>query len=584
MVTKTAFKFDETTERNIQSWLQSDYDDEVKNTIRSMLTNAPEKLVDAFYTSLSFGTGGMRGLMGIGTNRMNVYTIGAATQGLANYILKQPIPEGLKAHRVMIGFDSRTNSQEFAQEAAQVLAGNGIEAHIYSVLHPTPLVSFGCRYRHCTAAIMITASHNPSSYNGYKVYWEDGAQVLPPHDQGIIAEVQKVIQPSQVKKVASFHNPLIIEEGSEIDSAYLAAITPLQLYPNDNKHEGPSLSIVYSPLHGTGITLVPDALKRWGFTHFELVKEQSTPNGLFPTVKTPNPEEPAAMELGVKKLKEINGDIFLATDPDADRVGVAVNHHGNIELLTGNQICCLCLHHVLEGLKKQDRLPARGACVKTLPTTELFKTICKSYDVACFDVLTGFKYIAEKIREWESSPQDGYLFLFGGEDSYGYLIGTHSRDKDAVVICALLSEMALQAKKQKKTLVDVLHEIYRTYGHYEDEMLSIQFPETKEGKEKIAAAMSKLRSNPPKDLQGHKVLALEDYTLGQKTLFPSGTKEKLTLPKSDVLIFRLENDGKLIVRPSGTEPKIKVYGSLRDVPKEKVKALLKEFEGILTSA
>ncbi|MFA6915182.1 MAG: phospho-sugar mutase [Parachlamydiales bacterium] len=581
MILKTAFKFDTTTENNIQSWLQGDYDDEIKDTIHAMLNNAPEKLVDAFYTYLSFGTGGMRGLMGIGTNRMNVYTIRAATQGLANYILKQPVPHGQKLHRVMIGFDSRTNSTEFAQEAAKVLAANGIEAHIFKVLHPTPLVSFGCRYRNCTAAIMITASHNPSSYNGYKVYWNDGAQVLPPHDEGIIAEVQKVTSPDQVKKTDSVEHPLILEEGADIDIAYLAAITPLQLYPETNRNHGSSLNIIYSPLHGTGITTVPETLKRWGFTHVELVKEQALPNGLFPTVQSPNPEEPAAMQLGVAKLLEQKADIFLATDPDADRVGLAVNHRGQAKLLTGNQIACICLYHVLEALHEQKRIPSNAACVKTLPTTELFTAICQSYNVACFDVLTGFKYIAQKIREWESDPQQGYQFIFGGEDSYGYLLGTHARDKDAAIICALIAEAALHAKRQKKTLIDMLDDIYEKYGPYEDEMLSIGFPETKEGREKMINAMGKLRSNPPTTLHGHKVLVLEDYTTGKKKTFASGNEEILTLPKSDVLIFRLENNGKLIVRPSGTEPKIKIYVSLKDVPKQEVESLLKEFETLV---
>lgn len=581
MNAQAARTIDPATQKNIQSWLDSDYDEETKETIRRMQETAVDQLIDAFYTTLSFGTGGMRGLMGIGSNRMNVYTVRAATQGLANYILQQPIPSGLKTHRVMIGYDSRNNSKEFAEEAAKVLAGNGIEAHLFDTLHPTPLVSFGCRLRHCTAGIMVTASHNPPAYNGYKVYWNDGAQVLPPHDAAIIAEVKKISSPSQVKSISELPNPLVVPEGNDIDANYLAAITELQLYPEENHKFGKKLKIIYSPLHGTGIYLVPEALKRWGFHDVHLVKEQAIPNGLFPTVELPNPEDPEALKLGIHELQKLHADIFLATDPDADRVGVAVEHHGQVHLLTGNQVAALCLNHVIDALKTQQRLPKNAACVKTLPTTELFAAIAKQNNVTCFDVLTGFKYIAEKIREWENDPKHPYTFIFGGEDSYGYLIGTHSRDKDAVVLCALISEIALHAKLQNKTLIDRLEEIYAKYGHYLEGLLSINFPETKEGKEKMVSSMATLRANPPLALNGHKVIDIEDYQQCEKTTLVDGKKTPLTLPKSDVLLFRLENDGKLIVRPSGTEPKIKIYAALKDTSQAAVDELMQEIKKLL---
>ncbi len=574
----SARTIDPTTMKNIRSWLDGDYDEETKNAIRALQQSAPEQLIDAFYTTLSFGTGGMRGLMGVGSNRMNVYTVRAATQGLANYILRQPIPEGLKHHRVMIGYDSRNNSKLFAQEAAKVLAGNGIEAHLFEVLHPTPLVSFGCRFRNCTAGIMVTASHNPPAYNGYKVYWNDGAQVLPPHDAAIIAEVKTIHDPSQVKCAKELTHPLIIMEGLEIDQNYLNAVTNLQFYPEENRRYGGKLKIVYSPLHGTGIYLVPEILKRWGFKDVHLVKEQAIPNGDFPTVQLPNPEEPEALRLGIAELKKLHADIVLATDPDADRVGVAVEQHGKVELLTGNQVACLCLDHIIQALKNSHRLPAHAACVKTLPTTELFAKIAKDNGVVCFDVLTGFKYIAEKIREWENDPSHPFTFIFGGEDSYGYLVGTHSRDKDAVALCALISEIALHAKMEGKTLIDKLEEIYQKYGHYLEGMLTISFPESKEGKESMSAVMRKLRAAPPTTISGFKVLAIEDYLKREKRIVGEETKTALTLPPSDVLLFRLENDGKLIVRPSGTEPKIKIYAALRDAPQEKLDLLMEEIK------
>lgn len=574
MTPGTTYQFDPTTQKNIQSWLSDDYDQETKDTIRNLLSNTPESLVDAFYTHLSFGTGGMRGLMGIGSNRMNIYTIRAATQGLANYILQQPLPKEKKQHSVMIGYDSRNNSEAFAEETAKVLAANGIEVHIFHNLHPTPLVSFGCRLRKCTAAVMITASHNPPAYNGYKVFWSDGAQVLPPQDGEIIQEVNKIESPKQVKSVDSLDHPLICQEGADIDAAYMAAISVLQNYPIENHSKGQSLSIVYTPLHGTGVHLVPQALSLWGFDQVHLVKEQALPNGFFPTVASPNPEDPSALQMGINELQKLNADLLLATDPDTDRVGVGVLHDNSVRLLTGNQIACLCLYHILEALVAQKRLPPRAATIKTLTTTQLFSEISNSFHVPCFEVLSGFKYIAGKIHEWEQDKINGYTFLFGGEDSYGYLVGTLARDKDAVICCALIAEVALKAKLKGKTLVDQLEFIYDKYGSYTEKLLSINYPDTKEGRFKMQSAMQSLRDRPPHLLDEHAVIAIEDYKSGRKTFLKEGEEKSLQLPSSDVLVFRLENDGSVIARQSGTEPKIKFYAALKNSSVEKIDRLL----------
>jgi len=470
------------TKETIKEWLEGDYDEETKESIRNLLKNNPQELVDAFYTHLSFGTGGMRGVMGPGPNRLNCYTIRASSQGLANYLHKHP-PLGEK-HSVFIGYDSRHNSSLFAEEAAKVLAANGIHAFLCKKLRPTPYVSFGCRYKQCSSAIMITASHNPSEYNGYKVYWSDGGQVLPPHDLGIIEEVKKIKSLPQVKRVDNSNHPLIEYVESQVDEAYFQAIEKLPLYPEENKKYGSSLHIIYTSLHGTGITLLPEALRRWGFTNFSLVEEQKEPDGDFPTVTLPNPEEKSALALGLQQMEETNGDILLASDPDADRVGLAVRHHGENHLLTGNQIASIMLAHICCALTEKKRMPKNPAVVKTIGTTELFQAIADSYKIPCFNVLTGFKYIAEKIHEWEEDPK-GYQYLFGGEESFGYLFGTYSRDKDAIISSLILAEVALSAKKQGKTLVDLLHSLYKQFGVFHEELLSLKFPESKAGKEEM---------------------------------------------------------------------------------------------------
>lgn len=561
---KTSIELDTETQKNVDEWINGNYDHATKEEVKRLLRENPREVVDAFYTNLSFGTGGLRGIMGVGTNRMNVYTVRAATQGLANYINSQP-KEG-KEHAVFIGYDSRKNSFLFAEESAKVLAGNGIRVYLFEDIRPTPFVSFGCRYKKCISAIMITASHNPAAYNGYKVYWNDGGQILPPHDVKIIEQVNLIKDPSQVKMIENLHYPLIEWVGTGIDEAYFQAIAPLQNYPKENQQYGNTLKIVYTSLHGTGITVIPQALSNWGFTNLILVEEQVIPDGNFPTAPYPNPEEKAALQLGIKKLEEVKGDILIANDPDADRVGIVVQYDNQSVILTGNQVAALCLEHVCKALTDNKKMPAKAAFIKTIVTTELFKVIAEHYKKPCFNVLTGFKYIAQKIREWEKDPKNGFQFVFGGEESYGYLLGTQVRDKDAIIMSALICEMALDAKRNGKTLVDKLDELYAKYGVYFESLLSIKFDESKEGRLKMTEGFRKLQHTPPNQLAGLPVAALEDYQRCIRTNLKTGESESLTLPKSDVLLFWLEDGSKAIIRPSGTEPKIKIYCGVRGKP------------------
>lgn len=557
MNTQTNVNFDPTTQKNIERWLNGNYDENTKTEIRNLLANDPKQAVDAFYTDLTFGTAGLRGIMGVGTNRMNLYTVRAATQGLANYLNKQPRTLSQR-HSVFIGYDSRHNSREFTEETAKVLASNGIQVYVFKDIRPTPLVSFACRYKKCTSAIMITASHNPPAYNGYKVYWSDGGQLVPPHDTGVIAEVNKITDPSMVKIADSFIHPLIQEVDHEIDDAYIKAIIPLQNTPKDNQSIGKNLKVVYTSLHGTGIKVIPKALATWGFTNVSYVEKQIIPDGDFPTVKSPNPEEHAALKLGIEMLIQTQSDILIATDPDADRMAAVCRHHGIPILLTGNQIAAICLEHVCYFLSQQKRLPEKAGFIKTIGTTELFQSICDHYQKHCCNVLTGFKYIAEKILEWESQP-NGYQYVFGGEESYGYLLGTQCRDKDAVVSSALICEAALQAQKEGKTLIDKLHDLYKKYGIFQESLLSINFGETKEGKEQMIISMERLRKSIPEKINNIVVVSLEDYLFSKKLDMKSGKTEHLTLPVSDVLLYWLEDGTKVMIRPSGTEPKVKLY-------------------------
>ncbi len=542
--------------KRVQSWLSGPYDDATKAEIQSKLKNDAQNLIDAFFTDLSFGTGGLRGLMGIGTNRLNRYTIQIATQGLANYLLQQK--KAAEKISVFIGFDSRHHSQEFARQSACVLAGNGIHVYLLPELRPTPYISFGCRHFHCDAAIMITASHNPKEYNGYKVYGSDGAQVVHPHDTGIMQEVAKIKTLSQVRQVP-LDDPHIELVDLSLDSAYLDAIRPLQHFPKDNRSDGKNLAIAYTSLHGTGITIVPKALNDWGFTTIHPVDAQIKPDGNFPTVPFPNPEYPEALKLGIEKMVATSSDLLIANDPDADRIGIAVMHQGKPVILNGNEVAAICVDY----LCTINQMPTKAAFVTTIVTTELIKAISQANHMSCFEVLTGFKYIGEKIHEWELQ-QDGFRFIFGAEESYGYLLGTHARDKDAIITSCLIAEIALQAKKEKKTLVDRLHAIYRQYGIYREKQASLNFQPGKEGMEEMEKLMLSLRTHIPKTIGNLAIIGIEDYQTGKGILGLHSSNQKdylITLPQSDVLLFRLEDQSRLVIRPSGTEPKIKIYAS-----------------------
>jgi phosphoglucomutase/phosphomannomutase len=548
----------------VDYWLNGPFDEKTKAEVRA-LQKDPKGLTDAFFSDLSFGTGGLRGIMGPGTTRMNIYTIRQATQGLANYLHKQN-PAGKLS--VLIGYDSRHHSREFAEEAARVLAGNGIHVYLLQELRPTPYISFACRLKKANAAIMITASHNPKEYNGYKVYWSDGAQIVSPHDVGIVKEVEALKDLSQVK-LADLSSPQIEIVPTSLDTEYLEAIAPLQHFPEECHRQGSSLHIVYTSLHGTGITMVPKALKEWGFTSVHLVDEQITPDGDFPTTPFPNPEYKEALALGIAHLKKTGSDIVLATDPDADRIGVVVQHLKEPVLVNGNEMAAIGMDYLCEVLTHSGKMPAKGAFVTTIVTTELLKKIAAAYHRPLFEVLTGFKYIGEKIHLWEMEP-DSYTFVFGAEESYGYLLGTHARDKDAIISSCLIAEIALYDKLQGHTLIDRLHRIYRTYGIFREKQMSMNFNPGKEGMETMSLVMKQLRLNPPQQIAGQPVVCIEDYALQKRRCTTTGKEEPLDLPHSDVLLFRLKDDTRLVIRPSGTEPKIKIYGG----------ATVKEFASI----
>lgn len=565
--------------KNAKEWLGEEYDPKTREEVLDLLTHSPEEAVDAFYKNLNFGTGGMRGIMGVGTNRMNNYTIRKASQGLANY-LKKTITD---TPSVLIGYDSRKHSREFADEAAKVLASNGIEVYLFEDLRPTPLVSFGCRFKKCSAAIMITASHNPKQYNGFKVYWQDGGQVLPPHDQGIVDEIVKIESIKEIKSDVDLSSPLIHLVEEEIDDAYLIGLQKLALNPELSKKEGKNLKILYTSLHGTGIALAPRALRLLGFTSISFVLDQIKPDGDFPNAPFPNPEEASALKLGVEQLLATNQDLLIATDPDADRMGVVVNHHGKAITLTGNQIACLLVKEILNSLVEAGQLPSKAAFVKSVVTTDLFKAIVEKQSATCFEVLPGFKYIAELIRNWEQESES-YQFIFGAEESYGYLYGTQARDKDAIGTSLLIAETALRAKLAGKTLIDLLDDLYKEFGIYHEEVLSVGFDPGKSGAEKMKAAMLSLRDHPLETIGTRQVEKTEDFLVAEG--------KSTHLPPSDFLIYHLEGGNRLMVRPSGTEPKIKIYcgiieereNSLEEGQKkaaENAKVLLEAFKSIL---
>ena len=548
-----------------QCWLNDQYDEATKQEIRRMMAEDPEELNESFYRTLEFGTGGMRGIMGVGPNRMNKYTIASATQGLANYLKKSLSSTDLQ---VVVAHDSRNNSRFFAEVTAQVMAANGITCFLFEDLRPTPELSFAVRQLHCQAGVMVTASHNPKEYNGYKVYWGDGGQVVPPHDKGIIAEVNAVTALDQIQWEGNADK--IVHIGKEVDEAYLAKIAALSVNPEAIRRHH-DLKIVYTPLHGTGITMVPEALRRFGFTNVTVLESQKNPDGNFPTVASPNPEEKSAMELAIRKADEISADLVLATDPDADRVGIAVrNDHGDMELFNGNMTGSLLVYHLLSQWHQNNKLTGKEFVVKTIVTTELIKVIAESFKVECYNVLTGFKYIAEKIEN-----EKGKTFITGGEESYGYLVGDFVRDKDAVSACCMIAELAACLADENKTLYSQLKELYLKYGFYKEDLLSLT-KKGQSGSAEIQQMMTGFRTSPPATINGSEVTKVIDYKASTCTEKSGVTS--IDLPKSDVLQFFTADGTKITVRPSGTEPKIKFYfGATGSDAPAKIEALKAQF-------
>ena len=540
-----------------ESWLSNPYfDEDTKEELRS-IANDEKEIEDRFYMDLEFGTAGLRGVIGAGTNRMNVYTVRKATQGLANYIIKV----GAQAKGVAIAYDSRRMSPEFANEAALCLAANGIKAYIFESLRPTPELSYAVRYLGCTAGINVTASHNPPEYNGYKVYWEDGAQITPPHDSGIMGEVKAISDWNTVKtmdKAEAEKAGLFEVIGKEVDDAYMAELKKQVIHMDAIQAEGKNLKIVYTPLHGTGNIPARRILKELGFENVYVVKEQELPDGDFPTVSYPNPEAAEAFELGLKLAKEVDADLVLATDPDADRLGVRVkDKNGEYHDLTGNMSGCLLANYEISQRKAVNgSLPEDGALIKTIVTTNLADAIAKGYGVKLIEVLTGFKFIGQQILGFEKSGKGSYLFGF--EESYGCLIGTYARDKDAIVATMALCEAAAYYKTQGKTLWDAMIEMYEQFGYYKDDIKAVTMKGI-EGLQKIQDIMNSLRQNPPAEFAGHKVVAVRDYKADTIKNLETGEVTPTGLPNSNVLYYELTNDAWVCVRPSGTEPKVKFY-------------------------
>ena len=538
-------------------WLENPYFDEATKEELKAIKDDENEIKERFYMDLEFGTAGLRGIIGAGTNRMNIYVVRRATQGLANYIAKVD----KKSQGVAIAYDSRHMSPEFAQEAALCLAANGIKAYIFETLRPTPELSFAVRHLGCVAGINVTASHNPPEYNGYKVYWDDGAQITPPHDTGIMGEGKAISDWNTVKtmdKEEAVKAGLFEVIGQAVDDAYMAELKKQIIHRDAIQAEGKNLKIVYTPLHGTGNIPARRILKELGFENVYVVPEQELPNGDFPTVSYPNPEAAEAFELGLKLAREVDADIVLATDPDADRLGVRVkDRNGEYHDLTGNMSGCLLANYELSQRKAVNgSLPEDGALVKTIVTTNLADAIAKGYGVNLIEVLTGFKYIGQQILGFENSGKGTYLFGF--EESYGCLIGTYARDKDAIVATMALCEAAAYYKTQGKTLWDAMIDMYEEFGYYKDAIQAVTMKGI-EGLQKIQEIMTTLRQNPPAEFAGHKVTAVRDYKLDEITDLATGEKKPTGLPNSNVLYYELTDDAWVCVRPSGTEPKVKFY-------------------------
>jgi phosphoglucomutase len=544
----------------INTWLQGNYDADTKQEIQNLLDKKSyTELTDSFYRDLEFGTGGLRGIMGAGSNRINKYTIGAATQGLANFLINKYPEEKIK---VAIAHDSRNNSDVFAKITAEVLSANDIHVFFFKELRPTPELSFAVRELGCKSGVMLTASHNPKEYNGYKAYGEDGGQFVSPDDKLVMEEVGKITSIDNIKFDPKPEN--ISYLGTEIDEDYLNKITSLSVSPDAIARQS-DLKIVFSPIHGTGITLVPAALERFGFKNVILVDEQVKPDGNFPTVVYPNPEEKEALTLALKKAQETDADLVLATDPDADRVGIAVkNNDGEFELLNGNQTGSLLINYMLEAWEKEGKFTGKEYIVKTIVTSYLIDKIAESKNVTCYNTLTGFKFIGQIMTQLQGKQ----TFIVGGEESYGYLVGEFVRDKDAVISCAFIAEMTAFYKDKGSSLYQALIDMYVKYGFYKEKLVSIT-KKGKSGAEEIVAMMERFRNNPPRILGGSTVVTLKDYTLRKQTDIATGIISDIELPKSDVLQFVTEDGSIISARPSGTEPKIKFYCSVNTSLKSK---------------
>ncbi len=540
-----------------QSWLEGNYDEETKKQVKDLMDNDPAGLEDAFYRNLEFGTGGLRGVMGVGTNRMNKYTVGMATQGLANYIRKHCSGDDIK---VCVSYDCRNHSKEFAKITADVFSANGLHVYLFESLRPTPELSYSIRKTGAQSGVMVTASHNPKEYNGYKVYWADGAQITSPVDKDIVAEVNAISDPSMVKFTPGEGAGRIEMMGSEMDKAYLDDILSLMLSP-DARAKHNDIKIVYTPLHGTGVRLVPMALERLGFKNIYHVPEQDVNDGDFPTVQSPNPEEPSALKMAVETADREHADIVLATDPDADRMGIAVrDNDGKMVLFNGNQTGSMLTYYILTRWQELGKLDPSKYVVKTIVTTELIRAIAEKFGVKVYNVLTGFKYIAEIVKQNEGKGE----FICGGEESYGFNVGEFVRDKDAVIACSMVAECACWAAEQGLTLYQLMQKIYKEFGYYRESLTSL-VRKGKAGVEEIAAIMTDMRNNPPAELAGSPVVKVIDYNKPEET----------GLPKSNVLQFFSEEGDVVSVRPSGTEPKIKFYfgakGSDADAKIEKLR-------------
>ena len=540
-------------------WLQSNIDDDTRKEIENLLNDSDDtELIESFYKNLEFGTGGLRGIMGVGSNKINKYTIGMATQGLANY-LNITFPD--EEIRVAIAYDCRNNSDFFAEITANVFSANGIDVYFFEALRPTPQLSYAIRHFKCKSGVVVTASHNPKEYNGYKAYWDDGGQVTPPHDVNIIAEVNKISGFEEIKFDRDDSRIHLIR--SDFDDIYIKEIEKRVLDQGAIDRQK-DLKIVFSSIHGTGITLVPKALEKIGFQNVQVIEEQSIPDGNFPTVVYPNPEESEALTLSLNKAKEIDADIVLATDPDADRVGIAVkNNHDEWQLLNGNQTAALITNYILKKWIASGKMDGNQFIVKTIVTTDLLDSMAKSNNLECYNTLTGFKFIATIIRDLEGKKE----FICGGEESYGFMIGDFVRDKDAVASCAVIAEMAAEAQDNNRTVFQTLIDIYCKYGFFLERMVSIT-KKGKTGSEEIAEMMRQLRANPPAEINGSPLLTIRDYSNSTEKDLHSGTVTTIDFPSSNVLQFFTEDGSKISARPSGTEPKIKFYISVHDALNE----------------